>query len=274
MLTFVFLGVLMNARINAFLSVVLTFAAATWLWSVCSYFFLDFLKLQPGFSWGSVNIPAGNAAQLSGSGAVGYFIMALLGLPVLDLVLGFLGRSIRETNHPLRPVLMYFRVLAWTWPGAFLASASNKGGLVSNVLQGMGLGPDFSLVFLLLGFSMSMVAGILLGKEVLHLSNSATLLQTNMGKARFAFRHQALPFLVLAIMAYYMGRRNTDHLFFWWAAFAALGTVGSSLALSFGIGSEKPSVYKNSVFYKIDYRILVFGVAALGSFVLLFFKLI
>jgi hypothetical protein len=264
----------MNARINAFLSVILTFAAGTWLWSAFSYLFLDFLNFQPGFSWGSLVIPAINDGNWTRSSAFSYFFISLLGLPVLDLLLGLLGQNTRSTNHPLRPVLIYFRVLAWCWPGAFLASAWNKGGVVSDLLQVMGAGPDFALIFLLLGFSLSMIAGVLLGKEILQLCNSASLLQTHIGKARFAFQHQALPFLVLALMAFYMGRRNMDHLFFWWAGFTALGTVANAVGLSFGIVAEKPSVYKNSVFYKMDYRILVFGVAALGSFVLIFFKFI
>ena len=264
----------MNARVNAFLSVVLVFAVGTWLWSVCSYVLLGYLNMQPGFVWGALDIPPANLSQWTKSSALLYFFISLLGLPVLDLLLGLSGRTVRETNHPLRPLVIYFRVLAWSWPGAFLGSAWNKGGIVSGLLQSIGVASDFSTVFFLLGFSMSMAAGVLLGKEVLQLSNSATLLQTPMGKARFAFRHQVLPFLVQAVMAFYMGRRNADHLFFWWAVFTALGTAGNAIALSLGMFSEKPSVYKNAVFYRIDYRILVFGVAALGSFVLLFFKLI
>jgi hypothetical protein len=50
--------------------------------------------------------------------------------------------------------------------------------------------------------------------------------------------------------------------------------LANAIALSFGIVAAPPSVYKNSVFYKMDYRLLVFGVASLGSFVLLFFKFI
>lgn len=264
----------MNARINAFLSVLLTFAIGSWIWSACSYLFLDFLKLTPSFGWGTVLISTANEAQWTRTNAFLYFLLALMGLPVLDLLMGLLGKDVRQTNHPLRPVLVYFRVLAWSWPGAFLGSAWNRGGMVSDFLEYMGLGPELGLVFFLIGLSAAVVAGVLLGKEVLQLSNSASLLQTHVGKARFAFRHQALPFFVLAVVTYYLGGRNRDHLFFWWACFAALGTLANAVALAVGIVSEPPSVYKNSAFYKLDYRILVFGVAALGSFVMLFFKFI
>lgn len=264
----------MNARINAFLSVVLTFALGTWLWSACAYLFLEGLNFQPKFDWGKVVLARENEVLWTQSSAFLFFLLALLGLPVLDLVLGLVGKEVRQTNHPLRPVFIYFRVLAWTWPGAFLGSAWNRGGMVSDFLEYMGLGPELGLVFFLIGLSAAVVAGVLLGKEVLQLSNSASLLQTHVGKARFAFRHQALPFFVLAVVTYYLGGRNRDHLFFWWAGFTALGTLANAVALAVGIVSEPPSVYKNSAFYKLDYRILVFGVAALGSFVLLFFKFI
>ena len=264
----------MNARNNAFLSVLLTFAIGSWIWSACSYLFLDFLKLTPSFGWGTVLISTANEAQWTRTNAFLYFLLALMGLPVLDLLMGLLGKDVRQTNHPLRPVLVYFRVLAWSWPGAFLGSAWNRGGDVSDLLNGLGVGPKFSVVFLGLGFLMSMLAGIMLGKEVLQLSNSASSLQTHVGKARFAVRYQVVPFLILAIVAYYLGGRNKDHLFFWWAGFTALGTLANAIALSFGIVAAPPSVYKNSAFYKMDYRLLVFGVASLGSFVLLFFKFI
>ena len=262
----------MNARLNAFMSVVLAFAVGSWLWSVCSLFTLQALDLNPSFVWGDLDISIENERNWTRSGAIFYFMAALLGLPILAGVLSLVTRDLRATNHPLRSVIFSIRLFSFTWPGAFLASAFNKTGVVADFLVYMGIPMEFSLVFFLIGFSVTLIPVLFIGPEILQFSNSASLLQTHGGKSKFAFWHLAFPALILAVMTYFLGRRNTDHLFFWWASLTALGSILTSVALSFGFVGSAPSVYKNSTFYKIDYRLLIFGAVAFGSFILVFFQ--
>lgn len=262
----------MNARLNAFMSVVLAFAVGSWLWSLCSLVTLQALELNPSFVWGDLDISIENERNWTRPGAVFYFMGALLGLPILAGVITLITRDLRSTNHPLRSVIFSFRLFSFTWPGAFLASSFKKTGLVADFLIYMGIPIEISLVFFLIGLSIALISTLFISREFLQFCNSASLLQSHGGKAKFAFWHLAFPTLLLAVMAYFLGRRNTDHLFLWWAALTALGTLVTSVALSFGFVGTAPSVYKYSTFYKIDYRLLIFGAVALGSFILIFFQ--